>query len=79
MVWLDSHNVRDLRMPFGGVRASAVGREGGVHSLDFYGERQIIHVALADPHTPRFGTGDGLNMKQVPAHPSGSRSARART
>jgi 5-carboxymethyl-2-hydroxymuconic-semialdehyde dehydrogenase len=59
MVWLNSHNVRDLRTPFGGVKASGVGREGGIHSLDFYCERQIIHVALADPHTPRFGTGDG--------------------
>ncbi len=55
MVWLNSHNIRDLRTPFGGVKASGVGREGGVHSLDFYSDRQIIHVALADPHTPRFG------------------------
>jgi 5-carboxymethyl-2-hydroxymuconic-semialdehyde dehydrogenase len=59
MVWLNSHNVRDLRTPFGGVKASGVGREGGIHSLDFYCERQIIHVALGDPHTPRFGLGDG--------------------
>lgn len=55
MVWLNSQNVRDLRTPFGGVKASGLGREGGVHSLDFYCERQIIHVALGDPHTPRFG------------------------
>jgi 5-carboxymethyl-2-hydroxymuconic-semialdehyde dehydrogenase len=41
------------------VKASGVGREGGIHSLDFYCERQIIHVALGDPHTPRFGLGDG--------------------
>lgn len=55
MVWLNSQNVRDLRTPFGGVKASGLGREGGVHSLDFYCERQIVHVALGDPHTPRFG------------------------
>ena len=29
MVWINSHNVRDLRTPFGGVKASGVGREGG--------------------------------------------------
>ncbi|MFP3467982.1 aldehyde dehydrogenase family protein, partial [Leifsonia sp. SIMBA_070] len=29
MVWLNSHNVRDLRTPFGGVKASGLGHEGG--------------------------------------------------
>ena len=29
MTWVNSHNVRDLRTPFGGVKASGVGREGG--------------------------------------------------
>jgi 5-carboxymethyl-2-hydroxymuconic-semialdehyde dehydrogenase len=56
MVWINSHNVRDLRTPFGGVKASGVGREGGAHSIDFYTESKIIHVALGDVHTPRFGT-----------------------
>lgn len=55
MVWINSHNVRDLRTPFGGVKASGVGREGGAHSIDFYTESKIIHVALGDVHTPRFG------------------------
>ena len=36
MTWVNSHNVRDLRTPFGGVKASGVGREGGQHSIDFY-------------------------------------------
>ncbi|WUS77500.1 5-carboxymethyl-2-hydroxymuconate semialdehyde dehydrogenase [Streptomyces canus] len=55
MVWINSHNVRDLRTPFGGVKASGVGREGGAHSIDFYTESKIVHVALGDVHTPRFG------------------------
>jgi 5-carboxymethyl-2-hydroxymuconic-semialdehyde dehydrogenase len=58
MVWINSHNVRDLRTPFGGVKASGVGREGGAHSIDFYTESKIVHVALGEVHTPRFGTGD---------------------
>jgi 5-carboxymethyl-2-hydroxymuconic-semialdehyde dehydrogenase len=55
MVWINSHNVRDLRTPFGGVKASGVGREGGAHSIDFYTESKIVHVALGNVHTPRFG------------------------
>jgi 5-carboxymethyl-2-hydroxymuconic-semialdehyde dehydrogenase len=55
MTWINSHNVRDLRTPFGGVRASGLGREGGAHSLDFYTESRIVHIPLADTHVPRFG------------------------
>jgi 5-carboxymethyl-2-hydroxymuconic-semialdehyde dehydrogenase len=55
MLWLNSHNVRDLRTPFGGVKESGVGREGGEHSLDFFTESTIVHVALGDTHVPRFG------------------------
>ncbi|MGW2741004.1 5-carboxymethyl-2-hydroxymuconate semialdehyde dehydrogenase [Streptomyces sp. NPDC001450] len=55
MIWLNSHNIRDLRTPFGGVKASGVGREGGAHSIDFYTESKIVHVALGHVHTPRFG------------------------
>ncbi|MGH8962039.1 MAG: aldehyde dehydrogenase family protein, partial [Jatrophihabitantaceae bacterium] len=55
MVWLNSHNVRDLRTPFGGVKASGLGREGGLRSIDFYTESQIVHVALDDLKPPRFG------------------------
>jgi 5-carboxymethyl-2-hydroxymuconic-semialdehyde dehydrogenase len=55
MTWINSHNVRDLRTPFGGVKASGLGREGGAHSLDFYTESRIVHVPLAGPRVPRFG------------------------
>ena len=55
MVWLNSHNVRDLRTPFGGVKDSGLGREGGAHSIDFYTESKIVHVSLETAHVPRFG------------------------
>jgi 5-carboxymethyl-2-hydroxymuconic-semialdehyde dehydrogenase len=55
MTWVNSHNVRDLRTPFGGVKASGLGREGGQHSIDFYTQARIVHVALGDTHVPRFG------------------------
>jgi 5-carboxymethyl-2-hydroxymuconic-semialdehyde dehydrogenase len=55
MTWVNSHNVRDLRTPFGGVKASGLGREGGQHSIDFYTESRIVHVALGETHVPKFG------------------------
>ncbi len=55
MVWINSHNVRDLRTPFGGMKASGIGREGGLHSFEFYTEWKTVHVALQDPGTPRMG------------------------
>ncbi|RFS82524.1 5-carboxymethyl-2-hydroxymuconate semialdehyde dehydrogenase [Actinomadura spongiicola] len=55
MVWINSHNVRDLRTPFGGMKDSGVGREGGAHSIDFFTESKIVHVMLGEVHTPRFG------------------------
>ncbi len=55
MTWVNSHNVRDLRTPFGGVKASGLGREGGQHSIDFYTQSRIVHVAMGDTHVPRFG------------------------
>ncbi len=53
MVWLNSHNVRDLRTPFGGVKESGLGREGGQHSLDFYTDQRIVHVAAGRHPRPR--------------------------
>jgi 5-carboxymethyl-2-hydroxymuconic-semialdehyde dehydrogenase len=55
MVWLNSHNVRDLRTPFGGVKASGLGHEGGYRSLDFYSDQQAVHITIGPVHTPRFG------------------------
>jgi 5-carboxymethyl-2-hydroxymuconic-semialdehyde dehydrogenase len=55
MVWINSQNVRDLRTPFGGMKDSGIGREGGAYSFEFYTERKTIQVALADHPIPRLG------------------------
>ena len=55
MVWLNSNNVRDLRTPFGGVKASGLGHEGGTRSIDFYTEQQAVHITLGGAHNPTFG------------------------
>ncbi|MEH6944757.1 5-carboxymethyl-2-hydroxymuconate semialdehyde dehydrogenase [Bacillus sp. JJ722] len=55
MVWVNSHNVRDLRIPFGGSKQSGIGREGGHYSFEFYTETQVVHVAIGDHHIPKFG------------------------
>jgi 5-carboxymethyl-2-hydroxymuconic-semialdehyde dehydrogenase len=57
MVWVNSHNVRDLRAPFGGSKHSGLGREGDHYSFDLYTEVKAIHVAIGDVHIPRFGLG----------------------
>jgi len=55
MVWLNSNNVRDLRTPFGGVKASGLGHEGGYRSIDFYTNQQAVHITLDKVHNPTFG------------------------
>lgn len=42
MVWINGWMVRDLRTPFGGVKHSGVGREGGAWSLDVYSELKTV-------------------------------------
>ncbi|MBD88705.1 MAG: 2-hydroxymuconic semialdehyde dehydrogenase [Deltaproteobacteria bacterium] len=46
MVWVNTWLMRDLRVPFGGVKASGVGREGGKYSLGFFSESVNICVKL---------------------------------
>lgn len=46
MVWVNDWFLRDLRTPFGGVKASGIGREGGTYSLDFYSELKNICLKL---------------------------------
>jgi 5-carboxymethyl-2-hydroxymuconic-semialdehyde dehydrogenase len=58
MCWINSQNVRDLRTPFGGVKDSGIGREGGDYPFDFYCETEIVHVALGSHHIPRLGIED---------------------
>ena len=52
MVWLNSHNVRDLRTPFGGVKASGLGHEGGYRSIDFYTDPRPCTSRSATPTCP---------------------------
>ena len=58
MVWLNSNNVRDLRTPSGGVKASGLGHEGGYRSIDFYTDQQAVHITLGPAHNPTFGRAD---------------------
>ncbi|AUH50018.1 2-hydroxymuconic semialdehyde dehydrogenase [Chromobacterium sp. ATCC 53434] len=44
LCWINSWFLRDLRTPFGGAKASGIGREGGVHSLDFYTELRNVCI-----------------------------------
>jgi 5-carboxymethyl-2-hydroxymuconic-semialdehyde dehydrogenase len=58
MCWINSQNVRDLRTPFGGVKNSGIGREGGDYAFEFYCETEIVHVALGTHAIPKIGMGD---------------------
>ncbi len=46
VVWVNTWMLRDLRTPFGGVKESGVGREGGMDALAFFSEIKTICVAL---------------------------------
>ncbi len=41
-IWINDFFVRDLRVPFGGMKNSGIGREGGHYSLEFYTEAKTI-------------------------------------
>ena len=55
MVWVNSENVRHLPTPFGGVKASGIGRDGGDWSFDFYMETKNVALARGTHKTPRMG------------------------
>ncbi|WBU59932.1 aldehyde dehydrogenase family protein [Paracoccus albus] len=44
--WVNCWFLRDLRTPFGGAKSSGIGREGGVHSMEFYSELRNVCVKL---------------------------------
>jgi len=46
IVWVNTWFLRDLRTPFGGMKQSGIGREGGMHSFDFYSELTNICIKL---------------------------------
>ena len=55
MIWVNSENVRHLPTPFGGVKASGVGRDGGDWSFDFYMETKNTAFALGAHKIQRLG------------------------
>ncbi len=55
MVWVNSENVRHLQAPFGGMKASGIGRDGGDYSFDFYMETKNICLAMGDHPIPKLG------------------------
>ena len=55
MVWVNSENVRHLPTPFGGMKSSGIGRDGGDYSFDFYMETKNIAIALDTHKIPKIG------------------------
>jgi 5-carboxymethyl-2-hydroxymuconic-semialdehyde dehydrogenase len=55
MVWVNSENVRHLPTPFGGMKSSGIGRDGGDWSFDFYMETKNVALALGTHAVPRLG------------------------
>ena len=55
MVFVNSQNVRDLRQPFGGIKESGVGREGGDASFETFCEIKNVCVSLGSHPIPRWG------------------------
>jgi len=55
MVFINSQNVRDLRQPFGGVKASGTGREGGEYSFEVFAEVKNVCVAMGNHPIPKWG------------------------
>ncbi|HEY9067093.1 MAG TPA: 5-carboxymethyl-2-hydroxymuconate semialdehyde dehydrogenase [Burkholderiaceae bacterium] len=55
MCFVNSQNVRDLRQPFGGIKASGTGREGGTWSFEVFTEPKNVCVSISDHHIPHWG------------------------
>lgn len=55
MCFVNSQNVRDLRQPFGGTKASGTGREGGTWSFEVFLEPKNVCVSTTDHHIPHWG------------------------
>ncbi len=56
MVWVNSENVRHLPTPFGGIKASGIGRDGGDYSFDFYMETKMVSLASGAHSIQKLGT-----------------------
>jgi 5-carboxymethyl-2-hydroxymuconic-semialdehyde dehydrogenase len=56
MVWVNSENNRHLPTPFGGMKASGIGRDGGDFSFDFYMETKNVCLAAGTHDVPSLGS-----------------------
>jgi len=56
MIWVNSENNRHLPAPFGGMKASGIGRDGGDYSFEFYMETKNVCIALGSHRVPKLGT-----------------------
>ena len=56
MIWVNSENVRHLPTPFGGVKMSGIGRDGGDYSFDFYMETKNVAIAYDTHKIPKVGS-----------------------
>jgi 5-carboxymethyl-2-hydroxymuconic-semialdehyde dehydrogenase len=55
MIWVNSENNRHLPAPFGGMKSSGIGRDGGDYSFEFYMETKNVCVALDSHKVPTLG------------------------
>ena len=55
MIWVNSENNRHLPTPFGGMKSSGIGRDGGDYSFDFYMETKNVCVAMGSHRVPQLG------------------------
>ncbi|QYK42706.1 MAG: 5-carboxymethyl-2-hydroxymuconate semialdehyde dehydrogenase [Paracoccaceae bacterium] len=55
MIWVNSENLRHLPTPFGGVKASGIGRDGGDWSFDFYMETVNVCFPRTEHRIPKLG------------------------
>ncbi|SFX18693.1 5-carboxymethyl-2-hydroxymuconate semialdehyde dehydrogenase [Marinospirillum alkaliphilum] len=55
MLWVNSENNRNLPSPFGGIKMSGIGRDGGDWSFDFYMETKNVCIAQGTHRVPTLG------------------------
>ncbi len=55
MTFVNSQNVRDLRQPFGGTKASGTGREGNHYSYEVFCEAKNVAISYGDHRIPKWG------------------------
>ena len=55
MLWINSENNRNLPSPFGGVKSSGIGRDGGDYSFEFYMETKNVCLAHGTHRVPVMG------------------------